>query len=399
MRQSMDLIKIITDRGQASNIVAQNSDIRIWQCNGLFQHDLRIDELNRSLSTIEVIDQYAGSVPELFSQRRTKLGSIQLKLYRTLLLDSNVARFLRQFIAGSLNDKLYSEMKDLVTWIAEENLNVHPGFSLMETISGSDNPDFDGTELIKMALLFGGLDSNHFLSTGNLRMSQAGTDYLIAKFGTSDIERAATLEYSRLPKKTRDIVAPSYAALLKIAEIEATIPHSQFAKRIDTFMDFLENKLFKVGPVEIVVALLFFSGKIGAFIPFRRKTPISQRFEDVWSSAWDLYLARMAPAFIGQGDETTLTLPLIITGDNRLRQIVRAQELVGVVRVQQDAPKPIVLTDFNYLRSFTPKLWDDTALQDRLKSRVPNVMAAQNVDIYSVIANLECDLRRLFFES
>ena len=103
----------------------------------------------------------------------------------------------------------------------------------------------------------------------------------------------------------------------------------------------------------------------------------------------------MAPAFISQGDESALTLPLIVTGDERLKKIVRGQKLVGVISMENGAPYPVVLTDFEYLDGFAPKGWNSEWLQKRLAERkVPT--SRVTVDIKGIIAQLEEQVRLRF---
>lgn len=260
-------------------------------------------------------------------------------------------------------------MAKLLSWYASKAMSVNPGFSLMETISGGNDPDFDGVELIKLALVLSGMDRRAFLQSGEIKLGADGFRNLRLHFGTLDLDDAARIEYSRLPKGTSKIVDPTYAALLKIALIDASLPSAPFSKKLDDFMTFLENTLGAIIAVELVTAILFFAGQIRKFIPLRTSAPFQQRLADVRSSAWDIYLARMAPAFIGQGDESNLILPMIVTGDQRLKKILRAQTLAGVVAVEGRPPYPVVGTDFAYLEKFAPRGWDSTSLQKRLANR------------------------------
>jgi len=225
----------------------------------------------------------------------------------------------------------------------------------------------------------------------------AGLSFLRSNFGTESLDAAATIQMGRLPRDMRQVVDPTYAALLKIALIEDTVPFAQFQRRVEEFWEFLEGTLRAVLSVELVTALLFFSGQIGGFIPLRASSPLAQRFADVRSSAWDIYLARMASTFISQGDESELTLPLIITGDERLKKIVRGQRLFGVISMDKQAPFPVLLTDFEYLESFVPKSWDSEWLRRRIEQRkVP--AQRDEVDIQRIIADLEDQVRRRFGE-
>jgi hypothetical protein len=245
-----------------------------------------------------------------------------------------------------------------------------------------------------MALLLSGLDGELFLRSDALKLGPVGRQFLIDTYGTADLDKAASIAFNRLPKNTREIVDATYAALLKIALIEASVPYAQFSRRIEEFMDFLETSLNAILGLEIVTAILFFSGQIGKFIPLRRRAPFEERLASVRSSAWDLFLARMAPAFVGEGDETSLNLPLIITSDERLKKIVRAQQLVGVVALDGKPPVPIVETDYGYLESIAPNGWMSNELQDRLAKRIPPT--SRNVDVKPIIERLEEEVRRKF---
>lgn len=392
----IDPYELVTDRGAAARAVASTPGLRIWQFNGRFQHDVAIDELSGKLHSIEIIDQYSGSIPELFSPRRRIVPKIKLAVSRTLLLDSNVSRYLRKYLRGSLNQSVKGDVEDLIAWIARNDVSIHPGFSLMETLSGGSNPEFDGPELIKMALLLGGMDGDAFLNNGEIKLGAKGNQYLARTFGTTVLDDAAAIEFKRLPRLTLEVVDPTYATLLKIALIADAVPHAQFSRRIDEFMDFLENTLDAVLAVEVVTAILFFSGHIGKFIPLKSSTSFAQRLRALRSSAWDIFLARMAASFIAQGDESELTLPLIITGDERLKKIVRAQRLVGVISIDKRAPYPVVLTDFEYLETVAPKGWDSSSLQSRLAGRQVRGTWARNVDLKTIIADLEEEAARRF---
>ncbi|HVA28333.1 MAG TPA: hypothetical protein VNF68_09140 [Candidatus Baltobacteraceae bacterium] len=393
----MNVFELATDREAAARAVIESPGLRIWQFNGIYPHDVTIDALASRLTSMEVIDQYAGSAPELFSIRRHIATKLELAVNKALLLDSNVSRYMRKYLAGDLKEELRADAHALLTWAAEQRVNFHPGFSLMETFSGSSDPEFHGLELIKMGLLLSGMDPDSFLRDGQIVFGSAGLSFLRSNFGTESLDAAATIQMGRLPRDMRQVVDPTYAALLKIALIEDTVPFAQFQRRVEEFWEFLEGTLRAVLSVELVTALLFFSGQIGGFIPLRASSPLAQRFADVRSSAWDIYLARMASTFISQGDESELTLPLIITGDERLKKIVRGQRLFGVISMDKQAPFPVLLTDFEYLESFVPKSWDSEWLRRRIEQRkVP--AQRDEVDIQRIIADLEDQVRRRFGE-
>lgn len=395
---NIDLNELVSSRDAAARAVIQNPKLRIWQFNSLFEHDVAVEKLANELSHIEIIDQYSGSLPELFSLRRHKAGKIALNVDRTLLLDSNVSRYLRKYVNETLPEPVRGEVAKLLSWYASKAMSVNPGFSLMEAISGGNDPDFDGVELIKLALVLSGMDRRAFLQSGEIKLGADGFRNLRLHFGTLDLDDAARIEYSRLPKGTSKIVDPTYAALLKIALIDASLPSAPFSKKLDDFMTFLENTLGAIIAVELVTAILFFAGQIRKFIPLRTSAPVQQRLADVRSSAWDIYLARMAPAFIGQGDESNLILPMIVTGDQRLKKILRAQTLAGVVAVEGRPPYPVVGTDFAYLEKFAPRGWDSTSLQKRLANRNRPVQQPIQGNFSPLIASLEEEAELRFVE-
>jgi hypothetical protein len=393
----MDVFNLVTDREAAALAVIRNPGLRIWQFNGMYPHDVTLDALASQLVNLEVIDQYAGSAPELFSLRRHIATKVELSVNRALLLDSNVSRYVRRYLDGKLKEPQRTDVCSLLRWAAEQHVNFHPGFSLMETFAGSSDPEFHGRELIKMGLLLSGMDQQQFLQNEQIVLGREGRAYLQAAFGSDDLDVAADLEIARLPRDMQQIVDRPYAALLKIALIEDTVPFERFQQRIEEFWTFLVDRIGGVLSFELVAAVLFFSGEIRKFIPLRTSAPLARRLFDVRSSAWDIHLARMAPAFISQGDECELTLPLIVTGDDRLKKIVRAQKLVGVLSREKQAPFPVVLADFDYLQNFTPKKWDPQWLQDRMAEReIPN--SRTHVDIREVIEELEEHVRRRFGE-
>ena len=391
----MDLIELVTNREAADRAVIDNPGLRIWQFNGIYPHDVAFNDLASRLKSIEVIDQYAGSAPELFSHRRHTATRIELSVNRALLLDSNVSRYMRKYLLNDLKEPFRTDVHTLLTWVVKQRINYHPGFSLMETFSGSSDPELHGRELIKMGLLLSGMDPEQFLKDGRVVLGCDGLAFLGAQFGTDSLYEAAEIEMARLPRDKLQVVDPTYASLLKIALIEDSVPISQYSQRVEEFVIFLEETLGAILAVELVAALLFFGNQISKFIPLRTTKPLSQRLVDVRSSAWDIYLARMAPTFISQGDESALTLPFIVTGDERLKKIVRGLKLVGVISVNNGAPCPVVVTDFDYLDGFAPRCWDSEWLQKRLAERKVRTSRV-TVDIKSIIAELEEQVRLRF---
>lgn len=391
----MDLFELVVDRDAAARAVLNQPGMRIWQFNGIYPHEVTIDALVSRLSILEVIDQYAGSAPELFSLGRYIASRVELEVNRALLLDSNVSRYMRKYIGGDLNEKIKKDVHELLTWAVTQHVNFHPGFSLMETFSGSSDPELHGRELIKMGLLLSGMDGELFLRDARVALGDTGKAFLQANFGTDDLERAADLEMSRLPRDMQRTVDATYASLLKIALIEDTVSFSQFGSRIEAFWDFLTQELNAVLVPELCTALLFFSGYLGRFIPLRTARPIEDRLAQVRSSAWDLHLLRLPAAFVGQGDEKQLTLPLIVTGDERLKKIARSHQMVGVICYDKGPPFPIVQIDFPYVESYVPKSWSLIWLQDRMQQRVVPENRAP-VDLQALIAVLEDQVRDRF---
>lgn len=391
----MNAFELVTNREAAAREVMDKPGLRIWQFNGLYPHDVTIDHLASRLTNLEVIDQYAGSAPELFSLRRHIATKVELAVNRSLLLDSNVSHYMRRYLDGKLREPQNSDVRALLRWAAEQRVNFHPGFSLMETFFGSRDPEFYGRELIKMGLLLSGMDNRTYLNDERIVLGPEGREFLQKTFGTEDLDVAADREMQRLPRNTQRIVDPTYAALLKIALIERSVPFARFQQRMEEFWSFLVGKLEAVLTVELVVAVLFFSGKIGKFIPLKTNDPIDQRLFEVRSSSWDLYLARMAPAFISQGDESQLTLPLIVTGDDRLKAIVRAQRLFGVISQDNGPPFPVSTIDFEYLENIAPKTWNARWLRDRAAERSSGRIGSK-VDVSKIIEELEEEVRLKF---
>jgi len=363
------LFELATDRDKAALAVDENARLSIWQLNGLYQHNLPIDEINAKMTTLTIIDQCQGVIPELFHKTTLRKNSRQSLLYPMLLLDSNAARYLRKYVDGTLKPELTSQIEPLLEWAAVNNINFNPGFSLMETISGSDNPELHGKALIKLSLLLSGFNGPEYLESGKLSLSPQGTDYLLQNFGTVDLDQIADTEYKRLPKETNAIVEASYASLLKISLIESARPRLGFEERLDLFIKFLEVDLCAILPGEIIVAILFFAGKFGKFIPLATKDTFKKRLASVRSSAWDLYLARMSPLFLGESGNGIIRLPFVLTSDKRLKLIAEVQRLYGVIKEEGQPPIPIIATDIDRLKSHAARDLNIAGLQDKIEQR------------------------------
>jgi hypothetical protein len=104
----------------------------------------------------------------------------------------------------------------------------------------------------------------------------------------------------------------------------------------------------------------------------------------------------MVPNFISTGDEFQLILPLVVTADERLQKILRAQKLGALIYRANHDPKPMIDIDYEFLKQFTPKNYDFAFLQGRLANRIVPDNCTDRVDIDALIERLETEVRRRF---
>lgn len=282
-----------------------------------------------------LVDQFSGKQPALINSEFLERGSIQFKMFPSVLLDSNVLDSLDRFIQrGYTTDGCLGFLKFLV----QKGWDSNPMFYYFEHSSKS-NPEnfrknaFRRTEsLLKIQLM----DEPHFLETGKVIPNTESIEEYLSLLGAKTLIELAEMRVdhflqSNVKSELTTMIEAIESALIKMVlirkfEMKRASPIEQYRE----FMSFLKNELgFTLGR-EAHLAIHYFCDHAGRLLGIQPNTGKHKAKSIIKSTAWDLYLLRM-PEIMFDAPHSEICISYISTQEKKLQELA---QLFSVERIE-----------------------------------------------------------------
>jgi hypothetical protein len=167
------------------------------------------------------------------------------------------------------------------------------------------------------------MDEAYFLKSGDIRPNEElVADYMErhnAKTFSELSERyIRDMATKLIPYAPTDLLQVIYACLLKAGILNCTKISQR--RKMEQFLDFLQNQIGHWSVREAFVAGLHFRSKAGNLIPIHPNYKRDFKAK-MMASSWDIMLLRMPELFLSFGRQGETTLAYICTGDRALQEL------------------------------------------------------------------------------
>ena len=249
-----------------------------------------------------------------------------------LMLDSQVVTYLQQWIDRStrLSGTRRESITNLIRFAVERRIGYNPAFYYLESFRNADTGDVEfARRTARAILLLHTMDDLHFLATGEVRTSEAVLELYRSDYGCATFEEtveAYSQGFIREASQAMNLGETGggrlrYATLLRIAAIHRRRPATSWvdlSKKCEQFDDFLGEIGRIEMPLERLVAVSYFSGKIEQFLPVQRGANLDKVFARIKAAVWDLQFLSMPGFLLAQQPDFGVVVAYPCTADRCL---------------------------------------------------------------------------------
>ena len=361
-------------------------------------HGFDFGYLQNANSNIQVIDVFQGVRPLYHDALNPDGNGVMLVTVPTLILDSDVAGHIQAFVDNEMRDTQARErIERFLRWFASTpQMNINPAYNLLERFPRSIDPvkaesmaQRTATAVLKIETM----DRSHYLESGNIRPAPDAQRILHSQTGISDFTQIARNAVADTKRLRNDEVEWFCAFLLKVALINAThTKPKDLVAKVDDLVAFLEQRLGRIGPLELVAAMLQFTGKLRKFVTISRSMAFEAVISRVEHAAWDLVYMRTPQMFLTKATRKHMVLAFIITGDRDSASIIRLSRF-NMLLSTPGRPMYFYDTDFDSVgASYNNDLIFDEAMQ-HLNSFLERRHSMPSANITTLIHELHTELR------
>ena len=293
-----------------------------------------------------LIDQYTGKRPAIINTEFLSKGCLDLRLYPSALLDSNVVDALdKRVIKGASSDGIELFLR----FVTEKGWDFSPMFYYLEHYAKSPSATFvpNAIRRTESILTLHSMDEEHFLRTGEIKSNDAAVDFYMQSEGVSSISEVAESRVDSFVRKhdkraLNNVIGASQIAIIKMVLIEkAEMPRSSIADKAAEMERFMRDDLGVILAREAHFALHYFCGLAGRMLGIQANTSFQKALRTVKSTAWDLYLLRMPEILFCDG-ESEIPVAYVTTHEKRLQELARLFTIERIVRVPGGGLAPLV---------------------------------------------------------
>jgi len=201
------------------------------------------------------------------------------------------------------------------------NYDYNPFFYYMEALAGRPDQNFPHVSgFTETILQLHTMNETHFLATGEIIVDESleqayASEHDVSCLNDLRFRRNEMLRSSKLPLLPSGMIQATYICLLKIGILQQS--KRTFEYKFRSTIEFCKKELGVFMLREVLIAALYFSGRIGKLIPIGRGAG-SKVLGRVRSSAWDILLLRLPEFLLCQGNQKGTTLAFICTADKAL---------------------------------------------------------------------------------
>lgn len=319
-----EFIEMHTDLRVVHDVLsaAGHESLSYWR-DGNAPHHVDIGIFGAGDHRISVLDIFGGYSPlyidkAVFTRPRTELETIAL-----LLIDTNIATYLRQFLEGSLTPELAPSIRQFLAWLSCAPVGLHPAFALMESKATSSDFEAFATVTVKAVMTIAYMDRAYFQACGLVRVDEGGLDMLEREHGTRDLLALAQSEAIKVPKMDEDTTEHTFSILGMAALLETDFSKSQLRRKVEGLLQFMDRYKLLFSPVAIGAAFMHFLGLSGKFLSLSPMMTAASVTDKIDRAARDCALLELPALALAMSAPRILPLYLIATADADLAAIGR----------------------------------------------------------------------------
>jgi len=265
-------------------------------------------------------------------------GTVDFKIDYSIMFDTNFASYIRKFVKGLSLDNVGNEFYQLVDVLIKKEFQYDYTIYLTENIKEIVNPftrnckiSEEIIETIVSFELFKNIDSNEYIKSGKIK-------YLITK-EMAEYEAKKTIEtYFRNPKMKPyidDLINLKQLILLNLIGMFQVHYSSKAGpkKKMKEYLDFVSTHIGLYLERESIIAYELFSKNklLSIFNKMSNNMKAEYLGERLDNIAWDFLVPRLMERSIAIGGEGDYFIPLLLTFDIGLHNMLKLYPVKGVV--------------------------------------------------------------------
>jgi len=274
-----------------------------------------------------LIDQFEGKRPALLNSEFLSSGKIQISMYPSELLDSNILDAIDKRVSGrSTPDGLESFLR----FVTEKRWDFNPMFYYLEHFAKSSIGDFlpNAIRRTESLLHLHSMDEDHFLKTGEIVQNPEAVSHYLNEAGVGTLSEVAehrvTSFVNTYDRDTLlEMIKATQIALIKMVLVhKSEQPKSSAARKYEEFIRFLRQDLGIMLAREAHLALHYFCDRAGKLLGIQSSTPFENALATVKSTAWDIFLLRFPEMLFTESPEE-VCIAYVATQEKRLQELAR----------------------------------------------------------------------------
>jgi hypothetical protein len=283
-------------------------------------------------------DRYRIYVIDSFARKRPLLVNLdfinstteyRLEAAITLLLDSQMASGLHEYrqARSAMDAQRRVALRSVLQYASMRGYDYNPIFYFIESFYRTSAEVFveKVTPVATSVLYFHSMDSGHFAKFDEIRLKPDALDYYFRLYGENTLEDCgrACVERFREDYRTLDVhhsLSASYSCLLKMTLIHKR-ESGHVERKFEEFQTFVSTQLGCNMAWESHLALYYFAGLVGKFLPVQRNMTLASAKRALWSTAWDLMLLRMPEFLLRPTELPRINLGYVCSADKSLFEL------------------------------------------------------------------------------
>jgi len=319
-----------------------------------------------SVNPVFLIDQYAGKRPTILNQQFLTNGTINVSMYPSALLDSNVLDLVDIFVQKR---KSTDGFKECLRFLTKKGWDFSPLFYYLEHYAKSSLRDFrhNAIRRTESLLKLHSMDEKHFLETGEIIPNPQAVEHYTGCLGVdtlADVAEKRVEEFINGQSKyaLAQMLEATEIALMKMVLIrKSEMTKSSPVEQYNEFERFLRNDVGVMLCREAHLSLHYFCDNAGKLLGIQANTTSYEKAVSIIkSTAWDIYLLRMPEIFFTESSDEAC-IAYIATQEKKLQELARLYTVNRIESYDDAGIYPLV--GFNL-----------TGIPESVKSELPTVI-------------------------
>jgi hypothetical protein len=367
-----------------------------------------ISAFNANNKTLTIIDPLCGKLPYIFSNKYFNNESLDVKYIPTIILDSNIASDLHQFVTNIDSNHKDKDILELIILFIKHNVDYNLFYYCIEAICKSKVENHKAIiETIISILQLHTMDENHFLAHHQIKPDPIRVKSYLFQHNCNNLNEVAIKWFEK--GNDKDLLLGidqqnkfTYAILLKIA-ITYLIKgkQSQSLENFKTIYQFMIDEYNCTFSRELIIAALVFIGELQKFLPAKPGIQYSELKKILIATAWDIQLLRINEILLTMSYPHESPIGYIVTRDKQLASLKGVFEIQSILVKESGLanPRSTISTNLQHIkndkkRSYIKQMMDFLLEKQNLRQKADEShIRNSDININSLTYNLEIELQ------